>query len=141
MRARSRAARADSGREMFVDAVGHEELRVLGPSVAALGEADLLLAERLAVRRGGVLLVWGTVADVAVQDDERRPALRLLEDCRGRARCARCRWRRRPARRSSRKPEPRRDVLREGDARVPLDRDVVVVVDPAEVVQAQVTGQ
>ena len=37
--------------------------------------------------------------------------------------------------------EPGRDVLREGDARVPFDGDVVVVVDPAEVVEAEVAGQ
>ena len=37
--------------------------------------------------------------------------------------------------------EPGGDVLREGDARVAFDGDVVVVVDPAEVVQAQVAGQ
>ena len=29
---------------------------------------------------GGVLLVWRAVADMAVQDDEGRPALRLLEN-------------------------------------------------------------
>src|SRR4030095_8278834 len=33
------------------------------------------------------------------------------------------------------------DVFRERDARAALDRDVVVVVDPAEVVETQVTGQ
>ena len=37
--------------------------------------------------------------------------------------------------------EPRRDVLGERDARVAFDRDVVVVVDPAEIVEAQVAGQ
>ena len=81
---------------------GTRNLRVLGPAVAALGEADLFLAERLAVGRGGVLLVRRTVADVAVEDDEGRPALRLPEDIAARARCARCRWRRRRAARSSR---------------------------------------
>jgi hypothetical protein len=44
---------------VLADAVGDEELRVLGPAVVALGEADLLLAERLAVGFGGVLLVRG----------------------------------------------------------------------------------
>ena len=65
---------------MLADAVGDEELRVLGPAVGALGEADLLLAERLAVGLGGVLLVRRTVADVAVQNDEGGAALRLPED-------------------------------------------------------------
>ena len=47
---RRRAARADAGREMLVDAVGHEELRVLGPAVAALGRAGS--PRRPAARRG-----------------------------------------------------------------------------------------
>ena len=63
--------------EVLAHAVGHEELRVLGPAVGALGQPDLLVAERLAVRGGGVLLVRRAVADVAVDDDQRRPAFGL----------------------------------------------------------------
>ena len=37
--------------------------------------------------------------------------------------------------------EARRDILGEGDARVAFDGDVVVVVDPAKVVELQVAGQ
>jgi hypothetical protein len=37
--------------------------------------------------------------------------------------------------------EPRRDVLGEGDLGAALDGDVVVIVDPAEVVEAQVAGE
>src|SRR2546429_4468 len=37
--------------------------------------------------------------------------------------------------------EPGGYVLREGDARVAFDGDVIVVVDPAEIVQAQVSGE
>ena len=37
--------------------------------------------------------------------------------------------------------EPRGDILRKGDARVALDGDVIVVPDPAEVVEAEMTGQ
>src|SRR6476660_6972732 len=33
------------------------------------------------------------------------------------------------------------DVLGEGDARVAFDGDVVVVVDPAEVIEAEMAGQ
>ena len=43
--------------EVLVDAVGDEELGVLGPAVDPLGEPDLVLAQRLAVGRAGVLLV------------------------------------------------------------------------------------
>ena len=101
-RVRRRAARADAGSEVLAHAVGHQELRVLGPAVGALGEPHLLHAERLAVRRGRVLPVRRAVADVAVEDDQRRPALGLRETPAARARCARCRWRRRRAARSSR---------------------------------------
>ena len=44
------ATRADAFREMFVDAVRHQELRVFGPSISALGQADFFLAQRLAMR-------------------------------------------------------------------------------------------
>ena len=64
---------------MLVDAVRDQELGVLGPAVGALGLADLLLAERLAVGLGRVLLVRGAVADVAVDDDQRGPVPLLLE--------------------------------------------------------------
>ena len=37
--------------------------------------------------------------------------------------------------------EPGGDVLREGEVRLPFDGDVVVVVDPAEVVEAEVAGE
>src|SRR2546430_14570494 len=66
-----RSARADAGGEVLADAVGDQELRLLRPPVAALGQANLVVAERLAVGRGGVLLVRGAVADVAIEDDER----------------------------------------------------------------------
>src|SRR5437763_2430449 len=48
---------ADALREMLVDPVRNEKLGIFGPAVGALGEPHLLLAERLAVRRAGVLLV------------------------------------------------------------------------------------
>src|SRR6266571_4047539 len=40
------AARTDAGGEVLANAVGDEELCVLRPPVAALGEADLLVTER-----------------------------------------------------------------------------------------------
>ena len=67
-----RGRAADAVAEMVVDAVRHQELRILGPAVEALGEAHFLLAERIAVRGGGVLLVRRAVADDAVDDDQRR---------------------------------------------------------------------
>ena len=69
---------------MLVDAVGHEKLGVLGPAVAALGEAHLLLAQGLAVGLAGVLLVRRAEADVAAHDDQRRPVPGRTELVQGR---------------------------------------------------------
>ena len=69
------AAPADPLGEVLLDPVGHEELGVLGPAVGALRLPHLLLAERLAVGGGGVLLVGGAPADVAVDDDQGRARL------------------------------------------------------------------
>src|SRR4051812_27883162 len=74
------ATRADSGGEVLGHGGRNQELGVLGPSVVAFGEANLLLAERLAMSRGGILLVWRAVADMAVQNDEGWTPLGLLKD-------------------------------------------------------------
>src|SRR5262245_3520064 len=71
---------ADPRGEVVIDAVGYEELLVLGPSVTALGKTDLLVAERLAMRFGPILFIRGAIADVAIQHDERWPALRVPKD-------------------------------------------------------------
>src|SRR5262249_51418198 len=73
-----RAARPDAGGEVLHDTVGDEELRVFRPAVEAFAQLDLVVAEGLAVRRRGVLLVRGAVADVAVEDDEGGAVGRLL---------------------------------------------------------------
>src|SRR6202521_1010731 len=62
---------------MFINTIRHEELRVLGPSIVALGKTDLFFAKRISVGVGAVLFVRRTVADVAVKNYEGRPA-RLL---------------------------------------------------------------
>ncbi len=74
-----RAARAYPGGEMLAHGVRDEELGVLRPSVAALGEANLVVAQRLAMSGGSVVLVRRAVADVAVENDEGRAALGHLE--------------------------------------------------------------
>ena len=74
------AALPHAGGEVLADTVRNEELRVLGPAVRALREADFLVAERLAVGGGGALPVGRAVPDAAVEDDEGRPALGLPKD-------------------------------------------------------------
>ena len=70
MQASRRARRCR--REMLAHAVRHQKLCIFRPAVAALGEAHLFFAERLAVRGAGVLLVRRAVADMAVDDDQGR---------------------------------------------------------------------
>src|SRR5215471_16409266 len=49
--------RANFGGEVLAHRIGNEKLRVLRPAVSAFDRANLVLAQRLAVRRGSVLLV------------------------------------------------------------------------------------
>src|SRR2546428_472781 len=65
-----RAPHSHAGREVLADAVGDQEFCVLRPAVVALAQADLLIAERLAVGLGGVPPVRGTAAHGAVPADE-----------------------------------------------------------------------
>src|SRR5262249_23606217 len=135
------AVGADAGGEVGTHRIGHQELGVLRPSVIALGETHLLLAQRLAVRGGGVLLVRRAVTDMAGQNGEGRGTLgpvkdveRLLDplDVIGVADAQNI---------PPVAEEAGGDVLGEGDARVAFDGDVVVVVDPAEVIEGEVAGQ
>src|SRR5204862_5577192 len=73
------ATGAEAAAEVVGYGVGHEELRVLRPPVRLLGQADLVLTERLAVRGARVVLVRRPPADVAVDDDQRRPVGAGLE--------------------------------------------------------------
>src|SRR4030095_15852185 len=77
--ARRSAARTDAGGEMLADAVGDEKLRILRPPVAALDEPHFIVAERLAVGRGRVLLVRRAVADVGVEEYQPGATLRFGE--------------------------------------------------------------
>src|SRR5262249_41970244 len=74
------ASLSDSCGEMLVHALGNPKLSIFRPTIGSFTEADLILAEWLAMGRGGVLLMWGTVADVAVEHDESGPVLGLPED-------------------------------------------------------------
>jgi hypothetical protein len=115
---------------VLADAVRDEELRILGPPIGPLGEADLLLAERFAMGGGSILLVRRAVADMAIQNDKGRAALRLMEYPESVLDQANVVGVADPQHVPSVTQEPRRNVLGEGDARAALDRDVIVVVDP-----------
>ncbi len=61
----------DAGMEMLANTLRRKESGVLRPSIAALCEANLLLAKRIAVRGAGVVFVRSTVANMALDNDER----------------------------------------------------------------------
>jgi len=103
--------------------------------------ADLIIAERLSMGFRGVLFMWRTVADVAVQDEEGRAARRLAKHLQGLIDSINVVSVADPQNVPTVTQESGRDVLREGDSRIPFDGDVVVVVDPAEIVQAKMARQ
>ena len=61
---------ADSILEAFIDAVGHEKLRIFGPTIRAFCQPDLLCAKGIAVGGCSILLMRCAVADDAVDNDE-----------------------------------------------------------------------
>src|SRR5262245_26266006 len=77
------SAPADAGRKVFANAVGDKKSRVYRPAVRVLREADLFFAERLAMRCARVLPVWRSIANVTVNDDERRAVGCCLERLEG----------------------------------------------------------
>ena len=89
---------------------------------------------------GGVLLVRRAVADVAVDDDQRRPPLLALEDLERPGEQLEVVGVAHPGDVPAVADEARRDVVAVGELGAAVDRDVVVVVDPAEVVQALMAG-
>ncbi len=126
---------------MRIDAVGHKELGVFGPAIAALGQPDFLFAQRLPVGLGSVLLMWCAVTNVAVQDDQRGPAFGLTKSLE----CPLDLIHVIGVADAQHVPlvskEARRHILGEGDIGVAFDGDVVVVENPAEVVEAQVARE
>src|SRR5215475_8351704 len=78
---------------------------------------------------------------MAVENDEGRPVLRLPEDFEGVLDPIRVVGIAYSQDIPSVGQKPGRYVLREGDASVAFDGDVIVVVDPAEAVEPQVGGQ
>src|ERR1700730_8232120 len=75
----SRAAFADPGVEMLINAVWHKELRILGPPIGAFGKPDLFFTKRLAMGFGCILFVRRTTTDMAVPNDEGGACLLLPE--------------------------------------------------------------
>ena len=164
------AASADPVGEMFPHLIGHEELLVFRPAVGRLGQLDFFVAQRRAVRVVAACLVRRAESDFASGDNHRRPAgdelLAEVVECNVLDRVRPGGWDR-PSANRPRLAEhadgmPQRvECVDVGNANhvpavtgesggylfakaepgVALDGDAVVVVNPAEVRQFQVSGQ
>src|SRR5215510_6175553 len=126
---------------MLVHRGRNEKLGVSRPAVRLLYKLYLFFAQRLAVRRARILTMRRAIADMTLYDYD------------GRSRC-------RP--RGSSKgtfdsieivgipdandvppvaKEPRSDVFGERDIRLAFDGDVIVIVDPAQVIEFEMPGE
>jgi len=128
-----RRCAAEPAAEMLGTPSGIQESSRPPASVRLLGEADLVLPERSPVRCGPIVLVPASPGNVAVDDDERRPVVARFEVSRTpslrkvEGHCVAA------AVRSTRRRDGLATSSGERELRASLDRDVVVVVDPAEV--------
>ncbi len=122
------------------DLVGHEEARVIGPSVRPLGRGHLVGAERRAVRRRRVLLVGRSEPDVgAARDQGRAPVGR-----RGLGHGGVDRLEVVAVVHHEHPPAVGREagghVLVEREARRAIEADAVVVPDPDQLLEAEESG-
>ena len=132
-------ARADAFLEVFAHAVRHQELRLFRPAIPALGQADFFFAQWFAVRRTRVLLVRRTICDMGIDNDQRRPILRVFERREGTLEQLQivgvAHSRHVPAIAS----EACCDVIAIGQRGVAFDGDVVVIIDPTQVGEFEMT--
>ena len=90
---------------------------------------------------GGVDLVRRAIADVAVQNDQRRPSFGLPEDRKGIFDPLPIIGVANPQHIPPIGEKARRHVFGEGDFGFAFDGDVVVVVDPAQIIELKMTGE
>src|SRR5438477_7952855 len=127
-------------REMLVDAFRHEKLRVLRPVIKALGQLDLGFAQRLAMSARGILLMRRTVADMAFDNDQTGPIVDPLGDSDRFGDALAVVGVADPLHMPAIGEKPPGDILAERESGVAFDRDVVAVVDPAEIAEPQMAG-
>src|SRR4029453_12361349 len=73
------ASLANPVAEVIVNSVWYVEFLVFRPSVIPFRETNLLFSQGLAVSAACILFVGRAVPDVTVDDDQRRPVIRVLE--------------------------------------------------------------
>src|SRR5260370_27812673 len=135
------ASHADTSGEVFENAVRHQEIRVFGPAMAGLSEFDLYSTERFAMRRGGMGAGGRAISDMAVEYHQRRSAFRIAKRCQGlfnpRNVVGVSDMNYIPAIAG----ETNGYIFGERQPRAAFYRDVVVVVDPTQIIEAKVAGE
>ena len=135
------AVRANSGGKMLPNFVGDEELCILRPAIDLLCQLHFLGAERGPMSAVRVGFVRRAVANDALEHNDRRLVGHLL----GRVDCPLNRAEVVSVVHAQRVPaialEPCSHIFAEGQLRVALDRDRVVIVNPQQVIQLEMPGR
>ena len=135
-----RAAGGHRGCEVGRHLGRHPERLVDRPAVGRLGPLDLVGAQRRSVRLMRAGLLRGPVADHALHDHECGLLLLGLEGLERLGERGGVIGVGNPLDPPAEALKLLSDILGEGEVRLPLDRDLIVVVEPAEVGQAEVAG-
>ena len=91
--------------------------------------------------RGRIDLVRRAIADVAVENDQRRPVFRLAEDRKRLLDALQIVGIADPQHIPMVSEEARGDIFGKRDAGLAVDGDVIVVVDPAQIIQGEMAGE
>ena len=134
------AAGPECGREVGGHLGRHAERLVHRPAVGCLRALDLLGAQGRPVRFVGARLLRGAVADHALHDHERGLVLLRLEGLQRLLQRGGVVGVGHPLHPPAEPLELLPHVLGEGEVRLALDRDLVVVVEPAEIREAEMAG-
>ncbi len=118
---------------MIVDSVRHIKLFVFRPAIVSLGKPDLFFTQWFAVGAAGILFVRGAIADVAVHDDQRRAIVRALKVAERAGQHIEVICVTHPRHVPAIADKARGHVFSKSQRSVAFDRDVVVVVNPAEI--------
>ena len=135
------SALANAISKLFQHAVWNQEVSVFRPAIRLFSKAHFIFTQGFAVRSIRVLLMGCAIADMAVHDDDRGPVFggqEFAERFRKRAEIIRIAYVDHvPAVPS----EAHRNIFAEGPVRGTIQRDLVRVVDPAQIRQLQMASQ
>src|SRR5262249_28917070 len=135
------APAAKSGLEVLVHCRRNEKLGVSRPTVRLLHKFYLFFAERLAMRSTRILTMRRAISDMTIDDYDRWSARRAHGVPKGPLDSIKIVGITHTNHVPSVGQEPPSDILGERDIRLAFDGDVVVVVDPAQVVELEVSRQ